>query len=241
MQTQTRFMVGVLCALSLATSHVQATPLELGLNSESNEPTDKPTVIGSGDKTFADVEKVKAAAQLLTLYQNELDCENVGYIQTGEADEHFAPIFLASDADRSRSLSREEFLNNPYAPSQSLLDVSFVEMDKNSDEVVSPDELRLYLSGAVKKVDGDNNGDIYPDELAHALKTGRVLTGEASALAKVRSAKQDSSAPWLRFQKATDLNQSDSKVQSSAASVGDPSQVPSHDHNHDHKHNNKGL
>ncbi|BFM08738.1 hypothetical protein [Halioxenophilus aromaticivorans] len=154
---------------------------------------------------LTDQQKTKAAAQFLGLYFNELDCENVGFIQTGEADDHFAPIFLASDTDSSRSLSRQEIVNNPFAKDKALLDITFSEMDANGDGKASPDELRDYLNAGLKRIDSDNNGDVYPNEVAAARTTGKRLSTEA-ANAKTK-AKQSRLPPWERHAKASHAKQ----------------------------------
>ncbi|ODB85106.1 hypothetical protein A3194_15255 [Candidatus Thiodiazotropha endoloripes] len=146
-------------------------------------------------------DEIRAAAQFLSLYRTELDCENVGYIQTGEADEHFAPIFLSSDIDSSRSLSRKELQNNPYAPNRSLLGVSFSKMDRNADGSATPDELRQYLNNSVSLIDSNADGDVYPVEYEHALKTGRVLKGAVTP-APPKKKKADFIPPWVRHLKA---------------------------------------
>ena len=146
-------------------------------------------------------DEIRAAAQFLSLYRNELDCENVGYIQTGEADEHFAPIFLSNDIDSSRSLSRTELLNNPFVKNRSLLGVSFSKMDQDADGTATPDELRNYLNNAVANVDGNADGDVYPVEYEHALKTGKVL--KTAVPSGNRNKKQtDFIPPWVRHLKA---------------------------------------
>jgi hypothetical protein len=120
-------------------------------------------------------DQLRAAAQFVSLYRNELDCENVGYVQTGEADEHFAPIFHSYDHDQSRSISLRELLSDPYIRDKKLLAVTFSNMDRNADGSASAKELLNYLNTSVKQLDGDGDGDVYPDEFEHARKTGTVL------------------------------------------------------------------
>jgi hypothetical protein len=143
---------------------------------------------------------LQAAAQFLSLYFNELDCENVGYIQTGEADDHFAPIFLSSDTDSSRTLSRSEVVNNPFAKNKQLLALSFQQMDMDHSGAVSPDELRDYLSHSVQQVDSDRNGDVYPAELKYARQHGEKKPKGQSA--KVVTNRRETLPPWERHAKA---------------------------------------
>ncbi|MCG8316012.1 MAG: hypothetical protein MI976_22600 [Pseudomonadales bacterium] len=154
-------------------------------------------------------DRVRAAAQFLSLYRNEMDCENVGYIQTGEADEHFAPIFRSSDTDGSKSLSKNELMNNPFAPDRLLLGLSFVEMDFNKDDAVTADELRIYLNSAVTIVDSDADGDVYPVEYEHAMKTGRLLQKPVANRNSKEQSEPDFVPPWIRHVKA--LNHMKSK------------------------------
>ena len=145
---------------------------------------------------------IRAAAQFLSLYRNEMDCENVGYIQTGEADEHFAPIFRSSDTDSSKTLSKKELMSNPFATQQSLLGISYLKMDQDKNGLVTADELRIYLNHAVTVVDSDSDGDVYPIEYEHALKTGKVLQQAASSAKPKKQQKPDFVPPWIRHVKA---------------------------------------
>jgi hypothetical protein len=92
-------------------------------------------------------------------------------------------------------------LNNPYAQNRSLLGISFSKMDQNADDAATPDELRNYLNNAVANVDSNGDGDVYPIEYEHALKTGKVLeTAVPSANRKKKKA--DFVPPWVRHLKA---------------------------------------
>ena len=110
----------------------------------------------------------RAAAQFVTPFTNELDCENVGYVQSAEVDEHFFPIFNGYDVDRSRSVSREELLADPYIKDKGLLSLSFDMMDGNKDGEVAPWEFAAYLKQAIDMLDTDQNGDVYPAEMKSA-------------------------------------------------------------------------
>ena len=201
----------VLLAAACVLPSVGLMPLSFAEESSSPVKVDaKPTV--EADAKSAQADRIRASAQFLSLYFNELDCENVGYIQTGEADDHFAPIFLSSDVDSSRTLTRTEVINNPFAKNKALLEISFEQMDSNGNGSASPDELRDYLSLSVRQVDSDRNGDIYPEELDYALGHGAVQKHQQQKNSESKKAvdnKEKSLPPWERYAKAQKQHQSD--------------------------------
>lgn len=117
----------------------------------------------------------KAASHFVHPFLNELDCENVGYVQVGEVDEHFFPIFNVYDIDKSKSLSRKEVLGDRYIKNHALQAVSFDLMDANKDEKITPQEMRVYLVDALKLLDGDGDDDVFPAEFEYAYSKGEIL------------------------------------------------------------------
>ncbi|MBX2857251.1 MAG: hypothetical protein KTR17_01205 [Cellvibrionaceae bacterium] len=119
--------------------------------------------------------QVKAASHFTQPFAGELDCENVGYAQIGEVEEHYFPIFKIYDHDNSQRISRKEWLGDPYIKDKALHKLSFSIMDKNNDGSATPGEMRIYLIDSLKLLDGDGDDDVFPDEFQHAYQTGTVL------------------------------------------------------------------
>ena len=163
--------------------------------------------------------EIRAAAQFLSQYRNQLDCENLGHIQTGEADEHSGSIFLSLDIDSSRSISRSELMNIPFVKNRSLLAVAFSKMDQNGDGKLTEDELRIYLNDAVTIIDGNNDGYVYPIEIEHALNTGTIIKSAVASTNRKKNKQSDFVPPWSRHKHAVD------KVQ-----TAEPSTSSTHKH-----------
>lgn len=159
-------------------------------------------------------DEIRAAASFLNLYRHALDCENVGYIQTGEADEHFAPIFLATDIDGSKSLSLKELQNYSLAKNRDLMQVSFTKMDKNGNGSATAEELRIYLNTAVATVDSDNDGDVFPIEYQHALNTGTLLSTPVPSSKRTKAKQPDFVPPWIRHAQAVNHKKAAKKAES---------------------------
>lgn len=141
-------------------------------------------------------QKIKAASHFVSPFVNELDCENVGYAQIGEVDEHFFPIFNVLDHDRSQLISKQEMVGDPHIRNKALQAISFEEMDSNGDGNVNPYELRSYLIKALKLLDGNGDDDVFPDEFTHAYEKGEVLT----PVAKVQSPEKGKTVPVASVQ-----------------------------------------
>jgi len=146
-------------------------------------------------------DEIRAAGLMLSLYRNELDCEKVGFLQTGEPQEHLAPIFMSLDIDQSKRLSRSELVNMPYVKNKSLLGVAFSRMDRDSDGSVTPEELQYFLDDAIASVDSNGDGDVYPVEYEHALNTGTLLKTDTS-ITHSKTKQAYTIPPWERHQKA---------------------------------------
>ena len=117
-----------------------------------------------------DIAELRAAAQFISSFANELDCENVGHIESGEVDEHLPPIFLRFDVDRSRAITRKELLSEPYLKDKTLLSVSYSLMDTDGSGSVEFQELGNYMIEAIELLDEDNNGELHPHEIQNASK-----------------------------------------------------------------------
>lgn len=180
------------------------------------------TVPGSAPEKGSD--EIRAAAHFLSLYRNHLDCENLGYIQTGEADEHFAPIFLSNDTDRSKRLSLTELQSNSSPIDRDLIGVGFAKMDRDKDGWATADELRIYLNNAVTLIDSNADGDVYPAEYEYAMKTGTVLKAEMASSISKKQKSLDFVPPWVRHDKAINRIKSSKDVQ-----TADSSKVPAKD------------
>jgi len=162
-------------------------------------------------------DEIRSAALMLSLYSNELDCEKGGFIQTGEPQEHFAPIFMTLDIDKSKLLSRSELVNMPHVKYKSLLGVTFSRMDKNGDGAVTPEELQYYLDDAIARIDGNGDGDVYPAEYEHALTTGTVLKTVAAPTSHKKK-QPDFVPPWVRHAKAINHMKANNKLQTAVPS-----------------------
>lgn len=110
--------------------------------------------------------RVKAAsAQFVKPFFSELDCENVGYVQPDEVDEHAGTIFLGFDVNRSQSLDPREWNSYPFMSDKPLLALSFKQADTDGSGQLSFQEFTSYLKAAVRDMDRDGDGEIYPADL----------------------------------------------------------------------------
>ena len=110
-----------------------------------------------------------AHAQMVRPFFDELDCENLGFVQPGEVEEHIGPIFLSFDANGSRDIDLSEWQRYPYMLHKSLMKLSFSVADRNGNKVVSFREFTEYLSLAVTTLDADHDGEVSPAELEALL------------------------------------------------------------------------
>jgi len=106
-----------------------------------------------------------AHAQMVEPFFDELDCENLGYVQPGEVEEHIGPIFISFDADRSQNIDALEWRHFPYIRDKALMQLSFSVADRDGNNSVSFREFTEYLSLAVASLDSDGNGELSPAEL----------------------------------------------------------------------------
>ncbi|TGD70939.1 EF-hand domain-containing protein [Mangrovimicrobium sediminis] len=116
-----------------------------------------------------DTPEHSAAAQFVSPFFVELDCEHVGYIQTGEADEHIGPIFRRFDIDGSRNISRQEWLAYRWMENKQWMALSFDTADSDDDALVSVAEFRTYLIWAIGSLDSDSDGEVHPEDLQRYL------------------------------------------------------------------------
>lgn len=114
----------------------------------------------------------QAHAQMVEPFFDELDCENLGYVQRGEVEEHIGPIFISFDADGSRDIDPLEWGSFPYMRDKPLLQLSFSVADRDRNNIVSFREFTDYLSLAVAALDADGNGELSPAELQALLPPG---------------------------------------------------------------------
>lgn len=97
---------------------------------------------------------------------NFLDCENDGTIEKGEVDEHFPQVFFIYDKDRSRDLSRSEYVSSTHPEDKALQARIFKLMDSNGDNLVSTTEYRLYFYQIIDSADINSDGEVSLQELA---------------------------------------------------------------------------
>ena len=110
----------------------------------------------------------KAAVRFLQPLFSTLDCEQVGEIEAGEVDEHFAQIYFFSDRDQSRSLSEAEYLRSIAHSDPQKDSFIFTLMDTNKDTLVTPMEFRMYTFKAIKLADTDGSGSVSEQEADQA-------------------------------------------------------------------------
>jgi hypothetical protein len=147
----------------------RALPIILGLAGlpGCGQLVDQPLPLSQAPAT-----ELAAHAQMVSPFFNELDCENLGYVQPGEVDEHVGPIFLSFDTNRSRDIDATEWRTYPYMPDKPLMALSFRVADRDGDKVVSIREFTDYMRQAVSALDGDGDGEVSPAELEALLPPG---------------------------------------------------------------------
>ena len=116
--------------------------------------------------------ELAAHAQIVRPFFNELDCENLGYVQPGEVDEHVGPIFISFDVNRSRDIDSSEWRSYPYMRDKPLMALSFRVADRDGDNVVSIREFTDYMRQAVAALDSDGDGEVSPAEMDALLPAG---------------------------------------------------------------------
>lgn len=136
---------------------IPALVLSGGLEAESPAPVATPDEGISLERA--------AAAQFLKPYFNELDCEDLGYVQSGEVDEHLAGVFSSLDRDQSRAVSLKEWQNYPYLKNKPLNEIAFTIADADGNGQVDYRELGDYLVEAIRSLDSDHDDEVYPEDL----------------------------------------------------------------------------
>ena len=92
-----------------------------------------------------------------------LDCENVGIVQFGEADEHMQQLFFSMDSDRSRTVSLDEF-NHASPQAQAVKVILFQQIDSDGDNVLSGMEYRTYIDKAIRLIDTNRDSEVSLEE-----------------------------------------------------------------------------
>lgn len=106
------------------------------------------------------------AEVLLGPFFGTLDCDQQGYIDGGQVDEHFSQLFAPYDLDRSRTLTRNEYLAiSPPGPLRERREQLFAAGDRDGDGLSSANEYRRHLHEALQTADGDRNGEVTRQEL----------------------------------------------------------------------------
>ncbi|MEM1188127.1 MAG: hypothetical protein AAGI72_06360 [Pseudomonadota bacterium] len=106
-----------------------------------------------------------AYAQVINPFFVDLDCENLGYVQPGEVDEHVGPIFMGFDLDGSSGIDPAEWRSHPGMRDQPLLAISFSVADVDGDGRVNYLELLEYMKTAINALDDNGDGELSPSEL----------------------------------------------------------------------------
>ncbi|MEO1079211.1 MAG: EF-hand domain-containing protein [Pseudomonadota bacterium] len=121
-----------------------------------------PQQVTAADETN---ETMAAHAQVINPFFVDLDCENLGYVQPGEVDEHLGPIFMGLDLDGSSEIDPAEWRSHPAMRDQPLLAISFSVADVDHDGGVNYLELLEYLKTAINALDDNGDGELSPMEL----------------------------------------------------------------------------
>lgn len=120
----------------------------------------------------------QASAFLVPVF-DILDCTDQGFIESGEVDEHFAQVFNPMDRNRSRSLSRSEYLRYGSAETLSLREAAFDGIDTDRDQSVSALEFRSYLFQIIEIADTDGDGEVTREELTGPAGGGNTSSAHA--------------------------------------------------------------
>ncbi|MGF1455091.1 MAG: hypothetical protein ACFB6R_06895 [Alphaproteobacteria bacterium] len=141
--------------------------LALGLALMTTVPTGHARDAGEAAKSDAPLshaEKISrmppvaTAAGLAGVYY-VLDCTNEGAIGVGEASEHGGTLFRRMDLDRSRKLSREEYLAFVHESLASIRNAYFDEMDLDGDGLVHHIDYLKHLQKLILDADINKDGD----------------------------------------------------------------------------------
>jgi hypothetical protein len=89
-----------------------------------------------------------------------LDCTDTGSIEQGEVDEHFFNLFFSLDADRSRSISLQEYIRAAYDSTPEKEGFIFDLIDTDGNGAVSTREYRQHLFTAIDLADENGDGEV---------------------------------------------------------------------------------
>lgn len=108
--------------------------------------------------------ELRSAVTVLFEVFPHLDCELDRIVDVGEVDEHNSQVFRRYDRDHSINLSREEYAQI-HLHEPTTLETGFATADRDGDGVITVMEFRNHLSGALKAVDVDDDGEVSLTEL----------------------------------------------------------------------------
>ena len=108
------------------------------------------------------------AAAILRPIFAVLDCEQQGFVQQPEIDEHFSQLLSRVDRDRSRIISRDEYARASQQVTDATLQWRYNQIDRDGNGKVSAKEYRDHLYAMHELADLNRDGEVSEQELSAA-------------------------------------------------------------------------